>query len=97
MDQLLRKQNLVFDVDPTIRATFFNLMNHLSPFLKKEFKYSPTVDLFSSGRTKAATIVNCIDDRFFEELKSDMQEYSFSIMVDPSNDTDIQKMFPMTV
>ena len=109
MDQLFRKQVPVDDVDPTITAetkavmlivqhnTFFNLMDHLSSFIKREYKDSPTAEFFSCGRTKTAAIVNCMGDNFFEELKADMQENPFSIMLDTSNDTGVQKMFPMTV
>ena len=68
-------------------------MNHLSPFIKKEF----TAELFSCGRTKTAAIVNCMGDYFFEDLKSDIQEDALRIMVPASSDTGIQKVFPVTV
>lgn len=36
-------------------------------------------------------------DYFFEDLKSDIQEDALRIMVPASNDTGIQKIFPVTV
>ena len=38
-----------------------------------------------------------IGDDVFENVKSSMQQGPFSLLLDASNDTDIQKMFPITV
>ena len=110
MDELFRKRAAsTNDVDPTIRAetkmvmlivqhnTFFNLSDHLSPFIRKEFKGSSVAESFQCGRTKTAAIVNCMGDYFFNKLKADMQELPYSLMLDGSNDAGIEKMFPVTV
>ncbi|KAJ8048255.1 hypothetical protein HOLleu_00499 [Holothuria leucospilota] len=52
---------------------------------------------FTCSRTKTAAIVNCLGDHFFEKLKTDMQNQLYSLMLDASNDTGLQKMFPVTV
>ena len=77
--------------------TFFNISDHLCPLIRNEFKGSQVAQSFSCSRTKTAAIVNCLGDHFFEELKSDMQEMPYSLMLDGSNDNGIQKMFPITV
>ena len=48
-------------------------------------------------QNKNAAIVNCIDDYFFENLNDNMQNLPFSLMIDGSNDTGIQKEFPVTI
>ena len=98
------------DVDPpTIAAetkmvmlliqhnTFFNISDHLCPLIRNEFKGSEVAQSFSCSRTKTAAIVNCLGENFFSELKSDMQNMPYSLMLDSSNDNGIQKMFPITV
>ena len=77
--------------------TFFNISDHLCPLIRNEFKGSQVAQSFSCSRTKTAAIVNCLGDHFFEELKFDMQEMPYSLMLDGSNDNGIQKMFPITV
>ena len=44
-----------------------------------------------------AAFASCIGNHLKMELVSDMKNSSFSFMVDPSNDIDLYKMFPMTV
>ncbi|CAB4009886.1 ATP-dependent DNA helicase [Paramuricea clavata] len=77
--------------------TFFNISDHLCPLIRNEFKGSQVAQSFSCSRTKTAAIVNCLGDHFFEELKSNMQEMPYSLMLDGSNANGIQKMFPITV
>ena len=110
MDELFRKRTATTDeVDPSIKAetkmamlivqhnTFFNLSDHLAPFIRKEFKGSSVAESFQCGRTKTAAIVNCIGNYFFEKLKTDMKDLPFSLMLDASNDNGVEKMFPITV
>ena len=52
---------------------------------------------FTCSKTKTATIVNCIGDHFFDELKERMTQSHFSIMLDGNNDTDLQNIHPVTV
>ena len=42
-----------------------------------------------------AAIINCIGDNIKQELVKDMSQGPFSIMVDGSNDTGLEKMFPI--
>ncbi len=77
--------------------TFFNLSDHLCPLIRNEFKGSEVARSFSCSRTKTAAIVNCLGDHFFNELISEMQNMPYSLMLDSSNDNNIQKMFPITV
>ena len=46
---------------------------------------------------KTVAIANCIGDHFFDEMKERMTQYSLSITLDGSNDTGLQKMYPVTV
>ena len=77
--------------------TFFNLSDHLCPLIRNEFKGSEVARSFSCSRTKTAAIVNCFGDHFFNELISEMQNMPYSLMLDSSNDNNIQNMFPITV
>ena len=77
--------------------TFFNLSDHLTRYISKEFKESNAARNFSCGRTKTAAIINCIGKHMKEELITDMRKSPFSIMLDASNDTGLYKMFPITV
>ena len=99
----------MLEIDPSIQAetkcvmlliqhnSFFNISDHLSPLTRSEFRGSQAAEIFLCGRTKTAAIVNCLGDHFFEKLKSDMQEMPYSLMLDGSNDTDLSKMFLITV
>ena len=43
---------------------FFNLSDHLTPYINNEFKGSSAAENFLCGLTKTATIVNCVGDQF---------------------------------
>ena len=77
--------------------TFFNLSDHLTQYVKGDFKESKATKNFSCGRTKTAAIINCIGDDIKQELVKDMSQSPFSIMVDGSNDAGLEKMFPICV
>ena len=86
MDQLFAtKQNVMsISVDPSITTavksavivvqhnTFFNIVNHLAPLIKKEFSDSPASKSFTYGKTKTDAIINYIGDHLFDELKEQM-------------------------
>ena len=72
-------------------------MDHLAHLIHKEVSDSHIAKQFTCDRTKTAAIVNYIGDYFFENLKHNMQNLPFSLMLDGGNDTGIQKMFPVTV
>ena len=76
---------------------FFNLFDHLTKFITREFKGSPAASNFVCGRTKTAAIINCIGERMKEELISNLQKYPFSVMLDASSDTGLYKKFPVIV
>ena len=77
--------------------TFFNLSDHLSKWVGKEFKSCTAGENFSCGRTKTAAIVNCVGASMKHDLVNTLQEEPFSIMLDASNDSGLYKMFPVTV
>ena len=77
--------------------TFFNISDHLCPLIRNEFKGSAVAESFSCSRTKTAAIVNCLGDHFFENLKTDMQNLPYSLMLDSSNDNGVEKMFSVMV
>ena len=77
--------------------TFFNLSDHLSPYVNNEFKGSRAAENFSCGRTKTAAIVSCVGDQFQLDQIADLKKLPFSLMLDGSNDTGVLKMFPVTV
>ena len=95
--------------DPSIQAerkcvmlliqhnSFFNISDHLSPLTLSEFRGSQATEKFSCGRNKTAAIVNYLGDHFFKKLKNDTQEMFYSLMLDVSTDTDLSKMFLITV
>ena len=104
----LSKQNEA-DIHPSINAevkmalmlvhhnTFFNLSDHMTQYIRQEFKGSKAAQSFSCGRTKTAAIINCIGNYLQEELIGDMKTNPFSLMVDGSNDAGLEKMFPISV
>ena len=51
--------------------TLFNLLDNLDRIIRQEFRDSRAWKVYSCGRTKTSSIVNCI--RVFEELKSAIQ------------------------
>ena len=77
--------------------TFFRISDHLSEIVNNEFVGCIAGKEYQCHRTKTGAIVNCIGNDFFEQLKSSMQESPYSLMLDASNDTGIEKMFPITV
>ena len=72
MDMFLRKLSSVNVIHPSTEAevkmdillvhhnTFFNLSDHLTRYITREFKGSSAAENFACGRTKAAAIVNCV-------------------------------------
>ena len=48
----------------------FNIMDHLTPLIRKEFSDSRTGINFTYGKTKTAAIANCIENHFFDEIPS---------------------------
>ena len=77
--------------------TFFNLSDHLTPYINNEFKGSRAAENFSCGRTKTAAIVNCVGDKFELDLIADLKKLTFSLMLHGNNDNGLLKMFPVTV
>ena len=76
---------------------FFNILDHSAQIIRQEFSESKSARKITCEKTKTATIVNCIRDNFFAELKQGMQENPFSIMLDGSNDTGLQKLYSITL
>ena len=77
--------------------TFFNLSDHLTPYINNEMKGSGAAEHFLCGRTKTSAIVNCVGDQFQLDVMADLKNLSFILMLDGSNDTWALKMFPVTV
>ena len=77
--------------------TFFNLSDHMMQDKNTEFKGSTDAENFSCGGTKTSAIINCIGNFLQEQLIQDMKNWPFSIMVDGSNDTGLEKMLLITV
>ena len=78
-------------------STIFNLSDHMSQYIRQEFKGSKAAKKFACGRTKTSVIFSCIGNNFFQELNTNMQKLPFSMMLDASNDTGLFKMFSITV
>ena len=78
MDLFLKRSSNQDDVHPSIEAeakmalmiiqhnTFFNLSDHMTQFIRSEFKDSKAGANFSCGRTKTAAIVNCLGNEFLK-------------------------------
>ena len=77
--------------------TFFHLSDHLTPYISKEFKRSLAAENFSCRRTKTTATVNCVGSHYQTQLILQLYLSPFSIMLDGSNDTGIDKIFPLTV
>ena len=75
--------------------TFFNLPDHMTQYVKTEFKGSFAAENFSYGCTKSSAIVNCIGNFLQEQLYQDIKNWP--LMVDGSNHIDLEKMVPITV
>ena len=58
-------------------STFFNLSNHMSQYIRQEFKGSKAAKKFACGRTKTSAIVSYIGNNFFQQLNTDMQKLPF--------------------
>lgn len=72
--------------------------DHLSPLLRDIFPESETARKYGSTRTKTTCIVNHSLAPYFQSLVVDaMRSQPFSICIDGSNDTGIEKMNPMTI
>ena len=86
MDMFLRKPSSANVIHPSIEAeakmaillvhhnTFFNLSNHLSRYITREFKATLAAKNFACGRTKTAAIVNCVGKYLKQELVQHMQK-----------------------
>ena len=77
--------------------TFFSLSDHMTQYIKQEFKGSKAAESFSCGRTKTAAIINCIGKHLQTEVIKEMKANPFSLMVDGSNDAGLEKMFPISI
>ena len=72
--------------------------DHLSPLLRDIFPDSETARKYASSRTKTTCIVNHSLAPYFQSLVVDaMRSQPFSVCIDGSNDTGIEKMNPMTI
>ena len=77
--------------------TFFNLSDHLTPYINNELKGNRAAEHFLCGCTKTSAIVNCVGDHFQLDVIADLKNLPFILMLDGSNDTWALKMFPVTV
>ena len=73
--------------------TFFNQSDHLVRIIRQEIRDSRVGKLYSCGRTKSSTAVNCIGVQVFQELKPAMQIKPFSVLPDGSNDVGFEEKF----
>ena len=74
------------------------IMDHLSPMFRDIFPDSKIAKGFSAARTKTTCIVNLALRPHFETLLvSHMKMHPFSLAVDGSSDTGLQKMNPLTI
>ena len=72
--------------------------DHLSPLLKDIFPDSKIAQGYASGKTKTASIVNgAIAPELKQTLVSQLQSGPFSMCIDGSNNTGLEKMNPITV
>ncbi len=72
--------------------------DHLSPLFKDIFPDSDIAKGYASARTKTSCIVNrSLAPHFKSALVSAMLSRPFSIAIDGSNDSGLEKMNPMTV
>ena len=75
-----------------------SLADELTPLFQDIFPDSEIATKFSSRRTKTACVINgAIAPHFKENLVETMKEYPFSVSVDGSSDTGVEKMNPMTI
>ena len=72
--------------------------DHLSPLFKDIFPDSQIAKGYASARTKTTCILNgSLAPHFEATLVSTMKSSPFSIAIDGSNDTGLEKMNPMVV
>ena len=73
-------------------------IDHLSPLMRSIFPDSEVAKAFSSASTKTTYIINgALAPHFKSILVDSMKAGAYSIAVDGSDDTGLQKMNPMTV
>ena len=76
----------------------FALADELTPLFQDIFPDSDIAKNFSSRRTKTACIVNGAVAPFFQQrLLENIRGNPFSLAVDGSSDSDVEKMNPLTV
>ena len=75
--------------------TFFNLPDHMTQYVKTEFKGSSAAENISCGCAKTSAIINCIGKFLQEQLIQDMKNWL--LMVDGSNHIDLEKMVSIIV
>ena len=98
------------DVDKTIEAELkFAILtascnipiafhDHLSPMIRSEFSDSKIGSRYHSASTKAMCMLNLAVAPFLiQQLLSEMKAHPFSLSVDGSNDTGLEKTNPLTV
>lgn len=74
------------------------IMDHLSPRFRDIFPDSNIAKSFSAARTKSTCILNMTLRPHFENvLVQNMKSHPFSLAIDGSNDTGLQKMNSVTV
>ena len=72
--------------------------DHLSPLMRSIFPDSEIAKAFSSASTKTTCMINgALAPHFKSILVNTMKEGAYSIAVDGSNNTGLEKMNPMTV
>ena len=57
----------------SLKISFFQLSDNLTPTIKQEFKESTAVEKFRCTQTKRAAIVNCLGDHYFENIVKKFQ------------------------
>lgn len=72
--------------------------DHLSPMFRDIFPDSDSAKGYASASTKTTCLINgSLTPYFKSQLVQAMQSQQFSIAVDGSNDSGLNKMNPMTV
>ena len=76
----------------------FAFHDHLSPTIRAVFPDSPIASKYHSASTKAMCMLNmAIAPELKKELLDNMKVRPFSVSVDSSNDTELEKMNPMAI
>lgn len=76
----------------------FAVADHLSPLLRDIFHDSQIAKQYASARTKTTCMLNlAIAPHFQAALVEEMKANPFSLLVDGSNDTGLEKLNPLTV